>query len=293
VQSTPLRLLLALISAPTAAWAACPAALDDTGFRSQVDTAQEAIDSGDVIAHGAAWRTLQQTIPCLEGPVSAEDWARFLVGYAVVEHALGRDWQPALRTALRIDPDVPRDYGPEALRTWTPTPRAEPATSLVEGVWVDGTPARTAPVLEGPHILQRRAGTGWTSVVLTDAELPSDWAAPRSAVVPDPVPAVVPAAPEPRTRRPGAALRITGWSLAGLGAVGGAATWAYSRPAIRDSDGDDAWTEDEVQVVRVGNMASWGLCGAGVAVAVVGHVQKPRPVTVSVGPGGVGLHLRR
>lgn len=292
MQLAPLRLLTALILAsvavPMAARAECPIPLDDAGFRASVDRAQTAIDDGDVIGHGAAWRDLQARIPCLQAPPPADAWAEFLVGFAVVEHALGRAWEPALATALRIHPAVRRDYGPERLQTWTPPPVGA-TTPLLPEIWVDGLPAdRAAARLDGPHILQRRRDGVWESLVVSDAPPPSDWTPTAPTEEPPPATPSLPAAP-----RPGKLLRIVGYSLAGAGVAGAIGSALYTSDGIRDPEGDDPWTEGEVRAIKAVNAGSWGLAAVGVGLAITGHVQGARQVSAGVGPRGVWLRVRR
>lgn len=263
-------------------------------FKDQVDRAQSAIDDGDVLGHGAAWRALQAGIPCLDVPVPVDAWAKFLVGYAVVEHALGRDWEPALRTALRIQPAVSRDYGPEALRTWTPTDGGL-RVDVASGVWIDGVQAESTGALTGPHILQRRRDGAWESQVVTSAPLPDGWEPSSDPPASDRTEPVVVPDPPASDRGPsrGKALRIAGWSAAGVGAIGGLGSALYTVDGIRDPDGDDPWSETEVTAVKAVNIGAWSLFAVGTGVAVVGHVQRGSAVSVNVGPRGVGLHVRR
>lgn len=265
-----LPLILALVGLPVGARAACPEPLTSADFRAHVDTAQQAIDEGDVIAHGRAWRELSAGLECLQTAVPAADWARFLVGYAVVEHALGRSWQPALATALAVDPSVPLDYGPAELRTFTPPPPGA-TVPLLDGTWLDGRPARVVPPeLVGPHILQRETATGWLTVVVTDGRTPSEWV--------DEPPLEVP------RRSAGPVLQVVGWTAAGVGAAAVGTTWAMAR------NEDAEWTERSASTVRTVNLAGWGLCGLGLGTAVLGHLQKP--VALTAAPGRIGVHGR-
>ena len=116
VRWIPCSMLLALTAPALAAPTCEPFSEED--FRELVARSKAAIGADDVVGHGALYRQLQAQLPCLEVQLPKEPWAEFLVGMAVVEYALGRAWEPPLRTALEVYPLVVRDYGPPEIREY-------------------------------------------------------------------------------------------------------------------------------------------------------------------------------
>ena len=68
--------------------------------------ANVALDRDDLAAHDQAHDTWRKRAPCITEPINARDWASFLVTVAIVEHAIGSDWQVPLRTALTANPEL-------------------------------------------------------------------------------------------------------------------------------------------------------------------------------------------
>jgi hypothetical protein len=108
-----------------------PCHLDPATFGEFLTQADAALDADDAVAHGAVWRDLQARLPCLDGPVPAEGWSRFLVGLALLEHTVGLPtWQQPLQVAIEIDPDVPRAVGTPEFRAFVPTRPPDPGPPL-------------------------------------------------------------------------------------------------------------------------------------------------------------------
>jgi hypothetical protein len=157
------------------------------------DRAQAAIDREDVVGHGAIWRELQASLPCLDGPVPVDAWAELLAGLALVEFAMGYAWEEPLATAIALRPDLSASL-PEPLSTFAPPAPGAPGAPLAGEVWIDGARASVEPPV-GLHLAQRRADGGWETVLVRGGPLPVGWRADA------PAPPSPPAADAP-PRRP-------------------------------------------------------------------------------------------
>lgn len=175
-----LALLLPLLLAAPLAQAAC-SELDAEGFEGFVDDAMAAIDDDDLVRHGAVFRAMQEQLPCLDERVPAGPWSEFLVGFAVVEYAMGREWAEALDVAIRIHPTVGRDYGPVEIRSYASDVVLEPADApelpTDATFYVDGQPVTREPALGKLHIVQREKDGVWTTFLLLGEPWPAEWKA--------------------------------------------------------------------------------------------------------------------
>ena len=183
------------------------APLPEAGLRDLVAEAKAAVDRDDLVSFAEARRNLFHDLPCLEGPLPVDAWARFLLDEAVVGYALGEGWEAPLGTALTLT-DLPRAELPQELRDWVAVPRpAVGAGSLAEGAFLlNGRLLDSVPDLTGVHVVQRQEGGLWTTRVLRDTPFPDDWRAP--AVVPAPAPVPLPPVAHPsRQEGPTAASR--------------------------------------------------------------------------------------
>ena len=67
----------------------------------ELTRASDALNTDNLIEHGAAVRQIKTALPCLDGRLPTEPWSEFLVGLAIVEYTLGRDWEPYLNRVWR------------------------------------------------------------------------------------------------------------------------------------------------------------------------------------------------
>ena len=180
--------LLALLASPMAAQAAC-SQLSVDGFEGFVDDAMSAIDDDDLVRHGAVFRAMQEQIPCLDERVPVEKWSEFLIGFSIVEYAMGREWKPALDAALRVNPSVPREFGPVEIRSYTSAVNLQPddAYDLPTDAefYVDGKQITKEPSLGKLHIVQRKKDGAWSSFLLLGQPWPEEWKAERAPEVSD------------------------------------------------------------------------------------------------------------
>jgi len=284
--------MLLALSTPALASPEC-APFVEQDLRELVARSKAAIDADDVVSHGALFRELQARLPCLEAQVPKEAWAEFLVGMAVVEFALGRSWEPPLRTALGIHPSVTRDYGPPEIREY-PLPeggQSGTATLAAGAVYfVDGVVVTTAPSLDGLHVVQRLEGGSWTTEVLLDEPFPAEWIAAPPPPVVEPPPAQVVEPRPPGHPRSGRGLFATGIVMCTLGSLTGGGTYWIGH-------GGGIFTKGQADALEVINVAGWTLAGTGLVVGVVGlgasraSPGQP-PVAVDAGPGGLQVRGR-
>lgn len=255
-------------------------------FRELIEAADEALDLDDVMGHGQTWVRMKESLPCLEEPLPKDDWARYLIGFAIIRHATGEEWRAPLRTALHIDPDIKRDYGHDDIRLY-PVPPVEEVRGLElapgESFLLDGLVIPVAPpFLEGPHILQL-AGSPYKTRLLIDEDFPGDWLAipePEPAPVVEPEPEPEPVMGPPVVRPRGKGLLVTGVGLGAVGASAGLVTWIAATTRT-------AWRNDESFLVLTDvNTVGWGLAGIGGGLVTV-HLLRGKQV--AVGPRSVAL----
>ena len=84
--------------------------LDEARLRSIVADAKAAVDRDDLVTFVQLRRTLIGDLPCLEGQLPVDAWARFLLDDAVVEFALGEAWKEPLATARSGGPSLQGFY---------------------------------------------------------------------------------------------------------------------------------------------------------------------------------------
>jgi hypothetical protein len=156
-------------------------------FVELVGQASAALDGGDTDGFGAANRQITQDLPCLGEQLPQAEWAQFLVDLAIVEHAVGGDWQEPLRTALIAMPSVDRSAAPDAIRSWAPpTTVARASAPLPDDAtyYLDGRQIATVPdTAGGLHVLQRYAHGTWETRLVRSTPFPADWA-PAAAIAP-------------------------------------------------------------------------------------------------------------
>ncbi|MBW1877868.1 MAG: hypothetical protein JRI25_19580 [Deltaproteobacteria bacterium] len=286
----PLSLFVLLLSLW---WSAGPAfaqceAFTEAEFLQIAQRAQQAIDGGDAFGHGAVYQEMQERLPCLEEQLPRRAWAEFLVGLSTVEHALGREWESSVDTAVRVYPDVRRDYGPDAVRSYVPGSLPENGRPLVAGstYFLDGVPITRARELKGLHVLQRLQGDTWSTRLLIDEPIPPEWIQQPEPepepITPEPV-ASVPLPPVAKRR--GTALVVSGAVLAAIGAGTGIATWAMT------PDDEEIVTEGYEASMKAANVVGWSLAGVGVGVGVFGvwRGQENAALWLGVTPSGLAV----
>jgi len=173
--------LMALLMTPHVASAACSAMNTET-FEKLVVQAQDAIDNDDLVAHGQVFRALQEQLPCMDAAVPSNDWAEFLIGFAMIEFVTGREWEHAMDVALTINGGTNPQYGPVEIRNYVTgvdyTPEGAPLLPEDAEVYLDGVRIRHAPTLGRLHIVQRQRGGVWETRVVQNEPFPEDWLAP-------------------------------------------------------------------------------------------------------------------
>ena len=139
-----------------------------------------------MVLHVRNQPSLARFRPCLEGPVPIDAWSDFLVGFAVVEYAMGREWEHALDTVLRVKPTVSRSYGPVEVRNYASGVEFEPAEARAlptdATFYLDGVQITREPDLGKIHIVQRELAGVWTTFVLLGETFPDEWRAPEEVV---------------------------------------------------------------------------------------------------------------
>lgn len=252
-------LLLVAALASGSAHAACPA-MDAAEFERIVADAQIAIDDDDLMRHGTIFRGLQERVLCLDDVVPVDAWADFLVGYAVVEFAMGREWQAALDVALSIRPTVSREYGPLELRNYVPTALHEDADAPLlpadAEIYLNGRPIQREPELHGLNIVQQRKNGVLNTRVLLNQPFPEAW---REQFV-------EPEAPELRP------LHVAVFVQGGLAVGGQAATEGAADARIPDLSGAGA-------LLSLGSFGTWAPGAVGVFWDATG------PFRLGEGPG--------
>ncbi|TNE87474.1 MAG: hypothetical protein EP330_18595 [Deltaproteobacteria bacterium] len=267
-------------------------------FVQLVEEADDALDHDDVMAHGQTWVRMKESLPCMEEPVPAEAWARYLIGYAILRHATGENWRAPLITALGIDPDIARDYGHEDIRQF-PVPPDEGYRGLPlapgERFLLDGKPLNTAPPrLDGPHILQL-AGERYVTRLVIDREFPSDWLAPPETFAPPAASEPAPVEPEvdersektPRERsstKRSPVLLVAGGTLAAGGTAMALGSYFAATRDDANYQSPGPWN-----TLTGLNVAGWAGAAAGAGLITVHVVSGPR---VSAGPGRVSVSGR-
>jgi hypothetical protein len=267
-------ILVVLVSALALAAPPGCSPLDEAGLRALVAEAKAAVDRDDLVSYAERRKRLYQDLPCLEIPLPADVWARFLLDEAVVAYALGQRWEAPLGTALSLDPALPRGDLPPELRAWIPPAPAASAAPLASGAFrIDGRSVSAAPVpvgtdLVGTHVVQRELDGELTTRVLQDEPFPADW---RAEPLPEPVPATsssppAPVAPRGRGRPP---LVATGAVMALVGSAVGVGTWAV-RGSVHDADAADR--------LVLANAGGWTVAALGAVLGGVGlAVAAPEP----------------
>lgn len=146
-------------------------------FESWVTAADEALNNDDVLAHGKLYRQIQDNVPCLVEPIPTAKWAEFLIGLAVVDHASGDPWEPALTTAMLLEPDIDRSWLQPELKAFAPMLPSPGTEELPDDAahFVDGEKVSVVPPLPGVHILQREYVGVWEGAVVTDGDFPIGW----------------------------------------------------------------------------------------------------------------------
>jgi hypothetical protein len=193
-------------------------------FKKLVDDAMAAIDDDDLVRHGQVFRAMQDQLPCLDEAVPVDAWSTFLVGFAVVEYAMGREWEQALDAVLRVSPDVERSYGPVEVRNYASgvdfQPEGARALPADAHFVLDGVPISVEPALGKLHIVQRELDGVWSTFLLQGEDFPDQWKAPEE-VIPD-------------TMENPARLRASVFALGGLTAGGQSVTSGSPDTSIPD-----------------------------------------------------------
>ena len=84
-------------------------------------------DEPDLREHAVLIGQIEARLPCADFEVSAPLWSRYLVSIAIREHYQKGDWEEAITTALRMDPEVEMPVGAgHPFRSFDPAP-AHPA----------------------------------------------------------------------------------------------------------------------------------------------------------------------
>ena len=169
---------LVLISFSTRAHAACTS-LDAAGFEQLTADAEAAIDDDDLVRHGQVYRSMQEQLPCMDEKLPIDAWAEFLVGYAIVEYAMGREWEHALAVAVAIKPTVAHNFGPDEIQNYVPTAYfvddSQPPLPDDAQIYLDGVPMKYERELGKIHIVQQFKNGVWNTRLLQDTPFPEDW----------------------------------------------------------------------------------------------------------------------
>lgn len=246
-----------------AAWAAeCNRPLTRPELEAIAESATAAIEADDSARFRERFRQAVVLVPCLEGPLPREPWARLLVLEAVVRVAEGTDPTPVLSTALRVHPGVSL---PPFLKGKASAESLGDGPAPAQGArfWVDGQPSAHVPTLSGDHVFQREIGGRFESVYASAA--PRGWAQAR-ARAPD-------AQPDPRPVGSGVELRF-----ASFGAAAGVER-ITQRP---DENGDFAPRADVVSPSLVATGELRGGAGPGV---IWGRANAPLRIGALSGAG--------
>ncbi len=164
--------------APSTALAACKS-MNAESFAKFAADAEVAIDDDDLVRHGQIYRALQEQLPCMDERLPIDGWADFLVGYAIVEYAMGREWEDALGVAVTIKPTVARDFGPAEIRNFVPTATfdddSKPPLPVDAEIYLDGQRIQYEPAVGSLHIVQQFKNGVWNTRLLQNEPFPEDW----------------------------------------------------------------------------------------------------------------------
>ena len=153
--------------------------IDEPTFRGLVLQSQAAIDRGDAVLQREILNEISAVMPCLTFSPPPRLWADYLVSVAIGEFASRGEWQPWMTTALHIRPMVDRGVSSaHPLSKWEPEPVPEEDGGPVPPhviLFVDGLPATRLPPPSGVHLVQRRDGKWWKTLVLINSSPSQEW----------------------------------------------------------------------------------------------------------------------
>lgn len=259
-------------------------------FASLASRAEEAIAAEDIVGHARVFSEIRDRASCLQEQAPAREWARLLVTFAVVQHALDRAWREPLTAAMVADPEVDTQAGPPDIRGYpriSPDESHWPAVAGDAAFYLDGRPVERVPpgAMLGPHLAQSFADDRWETLYLVDEPYPWNWLAPTTAPHPEstwqPEPEPEKVAVSTRFERVGYRSPVplaTGAGLVALGTGTGVATWAATL-------GRDRASIAQERTLKIANVVGWSAAGIGTGLVTV-HVATGGLLTV--GPG----HLR-
>jgi hypothetical protein len=250
----------------------------EADLQQRLEQANQSIEQDDLIGHGAAVRSIKESLPCLTDTLPTKPWADFLVGLAIVEYALGREWTSHIDTAYRIDLNLSLNYGPPEIRQYLPQKTISEVRRIKQDAtyYLDGIPLQEIGSLTGLHIVQRNAGDEWETVVLESAPFPEKWLSPTKTTLAN--------TPAPAKASSGKGLLISGSALTAAGAVGIASSFALSRTTENPSSGT-------VSTLKAVNLGSWGVAFLGAGLGITGVLtsdQNAWKLTIN----GSGLNLQ-
>lgn len=251
-------------SAPAQAQSCVP--LYELEMKKLLDGTYEVLESADpdLKEHATLIGQIETRLPCADFEVTPELWSRYLVSIAVREHYQGGDWEEALTTARRLDPDLQlpvREGHP--LTLFEPAPEPASRGPLPDGIRMnkDGLPLYDNVPLDALHLLQRSNGEAWeTLVVHGPASIPPAWLKP-----PPPPPSV-------RRARRKSSVHTIGSIASGVLLAGGGTALAIGLGARGQALDPESPDEDRQQQIDTNNEVmpvALGLLGAaGVGFAV-------------------------
>ena len=258
--------------------------LDDALIR-----ANNALSTDDLIEHGAAVRDIKATLPCLNQPLPTTSWSEFLVGLAIVEYTLGRDWTSYLDTAYRINVNLSVQYGPPDIRQYLPKKIISEVRSVHNDAtyYLDGLPLNEVGDLVGLHVAQRQDASSWETRVLDNDSFPDHWLQPKPAPLEDAADSANIATATPPQRLPrGSGLLVVGSAITAAGTLGIATSFALSRTV-------ETPTESQVSNLKAVNVSSWGVLVLGAGLGITGVVVSQRSaLELRPTPFGIQLHGR-
>ena len=92
-------------------------------------------DEPDLREHAVLIGQIEARLPCADFEVTSKLWSRYLVSIAIREHYQKGDWEEAITTALRLDPEVEMPVGAgHPFRTFEPAPAPPSRGALPDGV---------------------------------------------------------------------------------------------------------------------------------------------------------------
>jgi len=157
----------------------CPP-VDRTELGARLMAAQDAVDRGDIERQASEAARLFDAVPCLDFAPTPREWADVLVNQAIGAFARNEPWEGLLATAVRLRPGVDRYVSAaHPIAAWEPPPQGGATRLLPEGVFVDGRAAQALPLDGAVHLVQRRSGNWWTSILLNGEDLPESWLTER------------------------------------------------------------------------------------------------------------------